>query len=263
MFGLNLSSQEAFVLGIAALWVFSAAVGALEAPADSSSPFYKWAYRFLKAVAGDLGSVFGKYIPTQGGTQSKLPTVLMALAIGLGTLVLAQPAQAQMSVTTQATASAIRYQGQWGVGTEQSQLLPVIYFGQQNGQVFSLGAREIIAPTFGWSIYGALGSYQPDISSIIKKTTFNPDQFALSFDLAGGMASLPNNITKPAIEGRVNFSYAFTPTIAMTGAYAGGGLIGQERFATVSAGLAYVFGASNVPSAAAHRLAARMGRKAF
>jgi len=149
------------------------------------------------------------------------------------------PAVAQ--VTAGATASAINYQGAWTVGTEQTQSIPVVYWGAQKGNALSLGAREIIAPG-QFQIYGALGSWSPDISALIKKTTFNPDQFALSFDFVGGVATLPVGPSKAALEGRVNVAYALTPNTALTGAYAGGGLIGQNPFYTVSAGFAYIFG---------------------
>lgn len=154
-------------------------------------------------------------------------------------LSLSIPAIAQ--VTAGATASAINYQGAWTVGTEQTQSIPVAYWGAQKGNALSLGAREIIAPG-QFQIYGALGSWSPDISALIKKTTFNPDQFALSFDLVGGVATLPVGPSKAALEGRVNVAYALTPNTALTGAYAGGGLIGQNPFYTVSAGFAYIFG---------------------
>ncbi len=154
-------------------------------------------------------------------------------------LAMSIPASAQ--VTAGATASAISYKGAWSLGTEQTQSIPVVYWGAQKGNAFSLGAREIVAPGV-FQIYGALGSWSPDISALIKKTTFNPDQFALSFDLAGGVATLPVGPSKPALEGRVNVAYALTPNTALTGAYAGGGLIGSDPFYTVSAGFAYIFG---------------------
>ena len=163
-------------------------------------------------------------------------------------LALSIPALAQ--VTAGATASAINYKGAWTVGTEQTQSIPVAYWGVQKGNIFSLGSREIINPGV-FNVYGALGSYSPDISRLIAKTTFNPDQFAISFDLMGGVATLPTGPSKPALEGRVNFAYALTPNTALTGAYAGGGLIGQDPFYTVSAGIAYLFGSpSNTQSMA-------------
>jgi hypothetical protein len=192
----------------------------------------------------------------------KFASVVIGLCL---VLCLAVTGNAQ-SLATEATASAVSWNGNWYAGTEQTQSFPVMYWGQSNGNVFSLGAREIVVPGAGWSMYGALGNYSPDISALIKKTTFNPDQFRLSFDLAGGIATLPGAVTKPAVEGRVNFAYSLTPNTALTGAYAGGGFIGSQRFGVVSAGFQYIFGAGNVPSLAMKRMqskaaAVRMAKK--
>ncbi len=185
--------------------------------------------------------------------------ITMILAVAALALIAVPTVQAQLQAG--ATASAIRYQGAWTVGTEQTQSIPVMYWGASQGNSFSLGAREIINPG-AFQVYGALGSWSPDISSIIKKTTFNPDQFALSFDIAGGVATFPVGPAKPALEGRVNFAYALTPNTALTGAYAGGGLIGQNPFYTVSAGVAYLFGApSNTPSLARQRFIQKFALK--
>jgi hypothetical protein len=193
--------------------------------------------------------------PGNWGSGTKIPLLILAM-------IMASMASAQTaSMSTQATASAIRWNGQWGAGTEQTQSMPVMYWGAQKGNVFSLGAREIVAPSFGWNIYGAVGNYQPDISALMKNTTFNPDQFTVSFDVMGGIATLPAGVSKPAMEGRVNFNYAFTPSVALSGAYAGGGFIGSQRFGVVSAGLQYIFGAGNVPSAAMHRMQVRAAQK--
>ena len=168
-------------------------------------------------------------------------------------LILLSAISASAQVTADATASAIRYKGAWTVGTEQTQRIPVVYWGAQKGNVFSLGSREIIAPGV-FNAYGALGSYSPDISKLIAKTTFSPDQFALSFDVMGGVATLPVGPVRTALEGRVNVAYALTPNTALTGAYAGGGLIGQDPFFTVSAGISYLFGnASSTQSLAKKR----------
>ena len=184
---------------------------------------------------------------------------LVNVLLAAVSLMLAPLAMAQVSAG--ATASAIHYQGAWTVGTEQTQQMPLLYLGAQKGNIFSLGAREIISPGV-FQIYGALGSFQPDISALVAKTTLNPDQFSLSFDVAGGVATLPVGPTKPAIEGRVNVSYAITPNTSLTGAYAGGGLIGKDPFYTVSAGFAYLFGApANTQSVARKRFMQRYALK--
>lgn len=41
-------------IGIAALWVFSAAVGAMPKPTETSSAGYKFAYEFVHTLAGNV-----------------------------------------------------------------------------------------------------------------------------------------------------------------------------------------------------------------
>lgn len=60
---LQLFKQHQFIAGIAVLWLYSAAVGSLDAPDGSSGKFYRWFYRFAKTIAGDLTLAFGKYLP--------------------------------------------------------------------------------------------------------------------------------------------------------------------------------------------------------
>lgn len=68
---LTFTSTEWFVAGVAALWIFSAAVAALPVPDTGSGTFYKWAFRFLKIIAGDLSATFGKYLPPQADSTEK------------------------------------------------------------------------------------------------------------------------------------------------------------------------------------------------
>jgi hypothetical protein len=86
MFGL--SAQESFILGIAALWVYSAAVAALPEPDASSSKVYSWLYKFLKAISGDLSSKFGSYIPTEStsvkSSETTVVKVIIVTALMLG-----------------------------------------------------------------------------------------------------------------------------------------------------------------------------------
>ena len=159
-----------------------------------------------------------------------------------------------------ATASAFDYNGTWTIGTEQTQSYPLVYWGAQKGNIFSVGAREIINPGI-FNVYGGLGNYQPDFSALFKKTTINPDQVTISFDIAGGVATLQNGTTAPALEGRVNFQVALTPNASFTGGYAGGGLVGQNRFGTVSAGFAYLIGGPKTQSLAKARFNAKYALK--
>lgn len=180
-------------------------------------------------------------------------TMTRIIALALLAVWLAIPAQAQFNA--QATAGALHYNGTWNLTTTETEALPLIYWGASKGNSFSIGAREIIVPSL-FDVYGGVGTWQPDLSAILKKTTLNPDQFTLSVDLMGGAAIIPTG-NKPALEGRVNFAYAFTPNTALTGAYAGGGLIGSNGFYEVSAGLEYIFNPAASPNAAVKRMLAR------
>ena len=151
-------------------------------------------------------------------------------------LAMSIPAVAQLQAG--ATASAVYYEKAWSMGTEQTQQIPVFYAGAAKNNIFSVGTREVIVPTV-FELYGGLVSYQPDLTKLLAKTNFNPDQVSLSLDFAGGVATLPDGSTKPGVEGRLNFQIALTPATSFTGGYAGGGLIGQNRFGTISAGFAH------------------------
>jgi hypothetical protein len=171
-------------------------------------------------------------------------------------LAMSIPAVAQ--VTAGATASAVYYQHAWAVGTEQTQQIPVFYAGAAKNNIFSVGTREVIVPTV-FEMYGGMVNYQPDLSALLAKTNFNPNQVSVSFDMAGGVATLPGGFTKPAVEGRFNFQVALTPATTFTGGYAGGGLIGQNQFYTVSAGLQHqIFGAPSATKSLAKKTFNRM-----
>src|SRR5262245_31485022 len=56
-------TQHTFWTAVAAYWVFSAAVGALPAPVAGSKFVYRWMYRFLHTLAGNVAIVLGGRIP--------------------------------------------------------------------------------------------------------------------------------------------------------------------------------------------------------
>lgn len=166
-------------------------------------------------------------------------------------LTLSIPALAQ--VEAGGSASAVYYQKAWNPGTELTQQVPVFYLGAEKNNILSVGTREVIVPTI-FEMYGGLVNYQPDITKLLAKMNFNADQVSVSFDMAGGVATLPGGFTKPAVEGRFNFQVALTPVTTFTGGYAGGGLIGQNQFYTISAGLQrQLFGPPSTTKSAAKK----------
>ncbi len=60
---MHLLTDPSFWLLVGLYWIFNAAVGALEAPTTASTARYRYIYRLLHTLAGDLTSAFGNKIP--------------------------------------------------------------------------------------------------------------------------------------------------------------------------------------------------------
>lgn len=64
---LKLIGNPYFWGAVAVYWVFSAAVGSLEAPTEKSSGFYRWAFKFLNTLAANVARAFSSKIPGLNG----------------------------------------------------------------------------------------------------------------------------------------------------------------------------------------------------
>ena len=51
---MNQGDSHGFAGGVAALWIFSAAVSAMSVPTAESSPAYQWLFRFAHLLAANL-----------------------------------------------------------------------------------------------------------------------------------------------------------------------------------------------------------------
>jgi len=57
------NSEQSFWTGAGALWVFSAAVSAMDPPKNGDRSFYGWLYRFTHLLAANLDRVLGRVSP--------------------------------------------------------------------------------------------------------------------------------------------------------------------------------------------------------
>jgi hypothetical protein len=53
------NSPQSFWIGAGALWLFSAAVSAMDIPRPEDGRFYGWLYRFTHFLAANLDRAFG------------------------------------------------------------------------------------------------------------------------------------------------------------------------------------------------------------
>jgi len=157
------------------------------------------------------------------------------ITAGLLLLFLAAAMAASAQVTVGTTASAYYYQKAWFVGNETTASVPFLYLGTAKNNILSLGGRNDVAAN-AFDAYTGLVSFQPDL------TKYFGNQVALSLDVGGGAATLAAGGTKPAVQGTLNFTVMLTPNTSAIGGYAGGGLIGGNKFGKFSAGIAHYFG---------------------
>jgi len=241
MFGL--SANESFALGIVALWVYSAAVGALPEPTEKSGQFYQWAYKFLKIIAGDLSAKFGQYIPKAAAI----------LVIGFS-LVFAQPVYSQTSTTTTTTTStsnglsassdvnAIYFDSTWGTGTHIAESLDIADWGSTKANHFYLEGHELLATTAGFTIYAGGGAVEPDLSKALKHLNYTSDNIKLKVYAAlGNGVPTSGNSHISALAGGV-LSYRASSALTWNALQANWIRFGPKNGASISTGLLYIFG---------------------
>src|SRR5438105_2799729 len=56
-------SEHQFWTAVVIYWMFSAAVSSMPDPSANGSPAYRWFFRFLHSIAGNITTVFGSKIP--------------------------------------------------------------------------------------------------------------------------------------------------------------------------------------------------------
>ncbi|HZU09051.1 MAG TPA: hypothetical protein VFA02_04055 [Pseudacidobacterium sp.] len=62
---ISTNNPQFFWIGVGVLWIFSAAVSAMDAPRADDSRFYRWLYRFTHLLAANLDRAFGATINQQ------------------------------------------------------------------------------------------------------------------------------------------------------------------------------------------------------
>ena len=65
----NIADAPSFYGGLAFLWIFSAAVSAMERPKSSDGCFYQWLYRFSHLLAANLDRVTVAELSCRCGRQ--------------------------------------------------------------------------------------------------------------------------------------------------------------------------------------------------
>ena len=164
----------------------------------------------------------------QNGTQPLPPMVV--------------PEAASPAFTASSDVIAMKYKGAWGTGSFTKESLPFVIFGKTKNQVFSVEGYELNAPGAGLSVYAGGGSYKPDLTKLLAKTTVTPANLSISFNAGAGIGI-------PAIGGsHVSFlmgsvlQYKATSALSWNAVQVQYLRYGATNSPVISSGLVYRFG---------------------
>jgi hypothetical protein len=140
------------------------------------------------AIVGAITLILAK----DKGIKVDLPKVgIVLLVVGLGTALPASLCaqtttdQPVISLTTATDAVVVFQNGNKDVASLISADLKFATFGKKEGNIVYLTERNLLDPSYA-NTYAAGVAYQPDLSSLFKKTLFPADDFSLMFGGAVG-----------------------------------------------------------------------------
>ena len=181
---------------------------------------------------------------------------MKAIAIAFGVmvtlLVLCLPANAQSSPAGFVASSdvlAIHGPTGWGAGNLTTEAYDFLDYGATKSNRIFLQGVELSAPAVGLSIYGGGLIWQPDISSLLKKTNMPSGNFLAFCDASAGLG-LPSTGTNrvSAVVG-CGGKYILSDNLTWNTVRFEETFFGAQRYPCVSMGIAAYFGGT--PASAA------------
>jgi hypothetical protein len=154
-------------------------------------------------------------------------------------------AHAQISLAASSDAVAFHYNNEWTAASHTTESVNFLDWGKTKANHLFLDGHEFLASTENLQIYAGGLTYQPDLSSILKKTNFSSDNLAVNFSAAVGNGLINSGTTsKSNISFLAGGQMKYKTTDALTW-NAGQFLyerVGSKNGWSISTGLAYIFG---------------------
>jgi hypothetical protein len=176
--------------------------------------------------------------------------VLMILA---GSMLWPVSAQAQ-AATTSTTASAsngfaatseavaIRYSGEWSVGTHVTESYDFADFGKTKANHLYVQGHELLAPTPGLSIYAGGLQFEPDLTALLKRTNLPASNFGVYFNGAAGNGVPSSGGSHISFLAGGGVKYALTSALTWQSLNVQYFRYGSNNGAAISTGLSFIFG---------------------
>jgi hypothetical protein len=176
--------------------------------------------------------------------------ILCAVFVLLATFCLAQtvvpaPAPAPTPVATFTGGSdviALHYNGAWGTGNLTTESFDLMDFGKTKTQHLFVEGKELTGAQSDINAYTGGLKYQPDLSSLLKKTNISSDSFGLYLGASGGVGQLSAGGSHIAVMVGGGVQYRATSALAWNPLQLQYVRIGNKNLAVLSTGLSFVFG---------------------
>ena len=211
----------------------------------------------LLAAAGVAVALAGAIAKDKniGINPPTLPTkvgmiVLMILA---GSMLWPVSAQAQATTTSTTTSAsngfaatseavAIRYSGEWSVGTHVTESYDFADFGKTKANHLYVQGHELLAPTPGLSIYAGGLQFDPDLTALLKRTNLPASNFGVYFNGAAGNGVPSSGGSHISFLAGGGVKYALTSALTWQSLNVQYFRYGSNNGAAISTGLSFVFG---------------------
>jgi hypothetical protein len=211
----------------------------------------------LLAAAGVAVALAGAIAKDKniGINPPTLPTKvgMIVLTILAGSMLWPVSAQAQ-AATTSTTASAsngfaatseavaIRYSGEWSVGTHVTESYDFADFGKTKANHLYVQGHELLAPTPGLSIYAGGLQFEPDLTALLKRTNLPASNFGVYFNGAAGNGVPSSGGSHISFLAGGGVKYALTSALTWQSLNVQYFRYGSNNGAAISTGLSFVFG---------------------
>jgi len=172
----------------------------------------------------------------------KIAVFALAVAlVALPAVVVAQTATPPPSTSNgfsgASEAVALHYAGEWSPATDVTQSFDFLDFGKTKTNHIYLEGHELIAPTPGFNIYAGGLKFEPDLSSLFKKTNVQAGSFSAFFNgsAGNGVPSAGGSHISFLLGGGVK--YNVTSNLSWQSLQAQYGRFGSNQFVVISTGL--------------------------
>jgi hypothetical protein len=154
----------------------------------------------------------------------------------------AQTTSTSNGFTASSEAVAVRYAGEWSVGTHVTESYDFADFGKSKLNRLYLQGHELLAPTPGLSIYAGGLQFEPDLTALLKKTNVPAGNFGVYFNGAVGNGVPSSGGSHISFMAGGGVKYALTSALTWQSLNAQYFRYGSNNGAAISTGLSFIFG---------------------